>query len=228
MAKELFWSIDECGDQTARGKLLQYSVRPEKRGRDNVYWAVVLTADGSPWEAHEFCSVGEAKAWANDYADRAGDFPTMLVTRNDGERVIVEINPDPGNLATRVMVELSIHHTGVVTVDMDANSRSNIDVDVFGSTALIVRDGEFPGSDSDSPRPVKVYMDIAHGKYRFEKTVELPALDAKSVADMLNLSPYRGGTVFTPNHHHTLRILKDLQSEASSHLGWASYKIVEG
>lgn len=125
-------------EATAQG--VKYGYRVFKSG-GGYWWAATL--HGQPWEGSETHSIFAAKREAEEFAEKQNDFPRLLVTRNDGERVVVEINPNPGNIATRVEVELLIHHTGSgVVVDIDPGSEAVVDVDLTSETAMIVRDGE--------------------------------------------------------------------------------------
>lgn len=142
MAKELAWK--HSGDEaTARGKKYTYRVTGAEANGQR-WWSAIL--DGQPWEGYPVGDIIAAKRAAEEFAEKHDDFPRVLVTRSDDDRVIVEINPDPGNLATRVEVELSIHHTGGgVVVDIDSGSEAVIDVDMTSETVMLVR-----GTDIES------------------------------------------------------------------------------
>jgi len=67
----------------------------------------------------------------------------LEIVSSDSERIVVSIDPTgTGDVSKRVDVSLYLHETGVVTIDMDAGSKADIDVDVYDYTALIVRNGE--------------------------------------------------------------------------------------
>lgn len=134
MRKELFWKHGGTG-ATAQGAMYSYRVF-ESAGTCG--W--VADKDGQPWEGYGVSDIVAAKRAAEEFAEKNDDFPKMAVTRNDGRRIVAEVNSQPGNPMTRVEVELSIHHTGVVTVELDANS-ADIDVDVEDYTAMIIREG---------------------------------------------------------------------------------------
>lgn len=128
------------GEATAQGVKYGYRVFESERG---YRWAAIPPGFSHPYAGAVAPNIWAALDEAEEFAEKHNDFPRLLVTRNDGERVVVEMNPDPGNMATRVEVELFIHHTGSgVVVDIDYSSAAVIDVDLTSETAMIVRDGE--------------------------------------------------------------------------------------
>lgn len=68
-----------------------------------------------------------------------------VISSNENEAVVSLIPAGDPNLSKRVNVHLYVHDSGVVTIDIDAESRADIDVDVYDYTAMIVRNGKVEG-----------------------------------------------------------------------------------
>lgn len=68
---------------------------------------------------------------------------SLEIVSSDSDCIVVALDPSGGaDVGKHVEVRLYLHETGVVTIDMDAGSKADIDVDVYDFTALIVRNGE--------------------------------------------------------------------------------------